>query len=67
MRNTKIKKRIRSLVNGHIYIIMVILRSQNKNTDFFMILAWLSLQLCSREYCGAYNVSRRAVAPVYTF
>ena len=30
------------LVYGHIYIIiMVILGSQNKNTYFFMILAWL--------------------------
>ena len=27
------------LVYGHVYIIMVILRSQNKITDFFMILA----------------------------
>ena len=39
MRNTKINKRIRSSINGHIYIIMVMLRSQNKNTDILMILA----------------------------
>ena len=35
----KIKKNA-VLVYGHVYIIMVILRSQNKITDFLMILAW---------------------------
>ena len=30
------------LVYGHVYIIMVILRSQIKITNFFMILAWAS-------------------------
>ena len=38
MRNTKINV-YAVLVNGHIYIIMVMLRSRDKNTDFFMILA----------------------------
>ena len=36
----KIKKTFAVLVYGHVYIIiMVILRSQNKITDFFIILA----------------------------
>ena len=30
------------LVYGHVYIIMIILSSQNKITDFLMILAWAS-------------------------
>ena len=34
MRNTKINV-YAVLVNGHIYIIMVMLRSRTKNTDFF--------------------------------
>ena len=38
MRNTKINV-YAVLVNGHIYIIMIMLRSRDKNTDFFMILA----------------------------
>ena len=42
LRNTKINV-YAALVNGHIYIIMAMLRSRDKNTDFFMILAWLSL------------------------
>ena len=37
-------KKLFQLVYGHVYIIliMVILISQNKITDFFMILAWAS-------------------------
>ena len=42
MRNTKINV-YAVLVNGHIYIIMVMLRSRDKNTDFLMMLVWLSL------------------------
>ena len=38
----KLKKKIAVLVHGHVYIIIVILISQNKITDFFMILAWAS-------------------------
>ena len=41
MRSTKIKKTFAVLVYGHVYTIMVILRSQNKITDFLMILAWV--------------------------
>ena len=37
VRNTGIFNSV--LVNGHIYIIVVMLRSRNTNTDFFMILA----------------------------
>ena len=37
MRNTKINV-YAVLVNGHIYIIMVMLRSRDKNTDFLMML-----------------------------
>ena len=35
-------KKIAVLVYVHVYIIMVILRTRNKITDFFMILAWAS-------------------------
>ena len=42
MRSTEINV-YAALVNGHIYIIMVMLRSRDKNTDFLMILAGLSL------------------------
>ena len=37
MRNTKINV-YAVLANGHIYIIMVMLRSRDKNTDFLMML-----------------------------
>ena len=59
MRSIKIKKteKLKTfavVVYGHVYIISIILRGQNKIIDFFIITAWASpFNLVCPEFLGA--------------